>query len=391
MLFDWLKQRENILALCIALVVLVLHLIIIDQVDRNMFDEAHYIPEAKAILEGGELGNLEHPPLGKLFIAAGIDLFGDNPWGWRTFSVLFGVASIILFYLICQNLTSNRYIPLIATFIFAFENQSFVQSSVAMLDVYGLTLLLASFWLYLRGNYISSGIVLALSVLAKLSGVIGVVAIIGHWLLVRRNEKWKGLKFVIVSPLAFILLMPALDWLAIGSLECPWDRIGFMRENLSVLTFSNTTHDQMSHPWTWIVSFKPMCFWYKPTYWASPSWTILALIIPSLCYAVYATIKRSSLSLFAILWFISTYVSLIAIDLITDRIMFKFYFYPTIGAICLVLGVGIYHLWTLSSKREDERIRWAIRIPILGFFIAHLVVFAIMSPYCDYGWTTNCG
>ena len=147
----------------------------------------------------------------------------------------------------------------------------------------------------------------------------------------------------------------------------------------------------MSHSWTWIVSFKPMCFWYKPTYWASPSWTVLALIIPSLCYAVYATIKRSSLSLFAILWFISTYVSLIAIDLITDRIMFKFYFYPTIGAICLALGVGIYHLWTISSNREDPRIRWAIRIPILGFFIAHLVVFAIMSPYCDHGWTTNCG
>ena len=32
-------------------------------------------------------------------------IFGDNPLGWRFFSVILGAISIVLFYLICRNLS----------------------------------------------------------------------------------------------------------------------------------------------------------------------------------------------------------------------------------------------------------------------------------------------
>ena len=49
------------------------------------FDEgAFYIPAAREYLNGNFLANFEHPPLAKLFMSAGILIFGDNPWGWRT-------------------------------------------------------------------------------------------------------------------------------------------------------------------------------------------------------------------------------------------------------------------------------------------------------------------
>ena len=38
--------------------------------------------------------NPEHPPLGKEIIAAGLALFGDDPWGWRFFPVLAGSATM---------------------------------------------------------------------------------------------------------------------------------------------------------------------------------------------------------------------------------------------------------------------------------------------------------
>ena len=47
------------------------------------FDEVHYLPAARALLELSHLANPEHPPLGKELIALGIALFGDRPLGWR--------------------------------------------------------------------------------------------------------------------------------------------------------------------------------------------------------------------------------------------------------------------------------------------------------------------
>ena len=67
----------------------------------------------------------EHPPLGKLIIVAGIEIFGDNPWGWRFFPILFGTASIVLFYFLCRRLDMSRNASNIATFLLAFENMTF--------------------------------------------------------------------------------------------------------------------------------------------------------------------------------------------------------------------------------------------------------------------------
>lgn len=388
---SWFKRKENILVLSFALATLILHLVIIGQVDSLMFDENHYVPPARAIIQGEEPGNLEHPPLGKLFIAAGIEVFGDNPWGWRFFSIVFGTASILLFYCICKQLTRRRWLPVLATFIFAFDNQSFVQSHVAMLDVYSVTFMLGAFFLYLRGNYASSGVVLALSTLAKMTGALAGIVIVLHWFVTRWDKKREGLLFILGAGVGLFALMPLFDYLMMGELQYPWDRIDYMRDRMSSLTFSSTDHDQATHPWEWILSMKPLCIWYKPTYWSAPSWTVWALIIPAIASAIYGVIKRSQWCLFALAWFAGIYLSLIAIDLITDRIMFRFYFYLTLGAVCLALGFAAHWIWTRSSQVERPSLRWAIRVPVMAFFVAHIVVFAIMSPYTNLGWTLNCG
>ncbi len=388
---NWFKKRENLGVIFISMVILVLHLILINDVNSPMFDEHHYIPEAIAIIDGEKLDNLEHPPLGKMLLADSIRLCGDNTYGWRLFSSLFGVASIILFYLICQELTRFKYLPLVATAIFAFENHHFVQSSIAMLDVFTVTFMMGAFLLYLRGMFIAAGLVLALSALAKLSGILGGIIILGHWLITQRKPWTDGIKFFVTSVLTFVLLMPFLDYFASGEFEWPWDRINFMREQLASVTFSSSEHDQRSYPWEWLISHKPMCFWYKPTFWGSPSWTLWIMIIPSIWFAVYGAIKRSSWALFAVIWFAATYVSWIPTVLISDRISYKFYFYPTIGAICLALAFAIHKIWLASNNRENTLDKWAIRIPVILFFIAHLAAFVIMSPFCDWWWTTECG
>src|SRR4051812_11871945 len=71
----------------------------IDAAKDIYFDEAWYVPTARAWLATGEMLHQEHPPLGKLLIAASISLFGDNAWGWRVMSAAFGAVTILAVWL----------------------------------------------------------------------------------------------------------------------------------------------------------------------------------------------------------------------------------------------------------------------------------------------------
>ncbi len=385
MSLNWFRQWENISALAIAAIVLTLHLVIINQVESRILDEQHYIPEANAILEGEEIDNPEHPPLAKLILAGSIKVFGDNTVGWRITPILFGVAGIILFYLICQKLTSRRWIPVLATSLFAFENMTFVMSSVAMLDVFGFTFMLAGFLLYLHNKYIPSGITIALSALAKLSGAFAGGIILLHWLLVRRRPKSDGLKFFAAAPVAFLALMPLFDYLAMGELLYPWDRIDFMISTHSTLTFESIDHPALAYPWEWLFYPDPMWFWYHPTYQANVNWTLWALTIPLPAYAVYEAVKRlNSLCIFALSWMAGTWLIWIPIVLVTDRVMFKFYYYPSVGALYLILALGIHRLLTHTSRLDDSVLQWSVRAIIIALLLGHLAAFVIMSPYCHW-------
>ncbi|MFP4641853.1 MAG: phospholipid carrier-dependent glycosyltransferase [Dehalococcoidia bacterium] len=377
----WFKDKQNILALIITLLLLGLHLAVINSPDELMFDENHYVTEARSILAGEGLEHPEHPSLSKLFIALGITIFGDNAFGWRIFSVLFGVAAIMLFYLICKSLTTRRYLPLFATFIFAFDNFNFVQGGIAMLDVFSVTLMLASFLLYLRTRYMSSGIALAFSAVAKVPGAFGGGAILLHWLFTRRRPKRDAVKFLISAPLAFLALMLLVDYIATGQLLYPWDRVHYMVTTHAGLTFASTTAGNVSHPWDWIISPVPMAYCYNPWYLGCTTWTLWGLIIPSMGYAIYEAIKRNSMCIFALAWFASTYIVWIPIELITDRIMFKFYFYPSIGAVCLPLALGIYRIAAASGKIQRKKWRWTVRGLIILWMISHTGLFIFMSPF----------
>ncbi|HEX9775132.1 MAG TPA: glycosyltransferase family 39 protein [Actinomycetota bacterium] len=126
-------------------------------------DEIHYVPDARDVLtygtesdkrvedDGGKSGAfVVHPPVGKWFIAAGIRLFGDRPFGWRFFGALFATLSTLLMYLIGLRLWHSTWWAALAALLLTVEGLWFVQSRVAMLDIYAAVFLLAAFWLLLE-------------------------------------------------------------------------------------------------------------------------------------------------------------------------------------------------------------------------------------------------
>jgi dolichyl-phosphate-mannose--protein O-mannosyl transferase len=122
--------------------------------EKFYFDEVHYVPAARQMLEPvmpEPMLNPMHPPLAKQLIALSIHWFGDGPLGWRYPGVLFGSLAIVAVYL-CGLALFAAQGPAIAASLLAFFNQMlFVQSRIAMLDIFALTFSLFAIAAFMHG------------------------------------------------------------------------------------------------------------------------------------------------------------------------------------------------------------------------------------------------
>ncbi|MDA4123550.1 MAG: glycosyltransferase family 39 protein [Thaumarchaeota archaeon] len=240
LLLRYPKQRKVILVLlCITVGIMVAHLYTINSpatsqcfgtvgVQGCVFDEIRYIPAAQALLSGEKCGpyldncNLEHPFLAKAFIAAGIALFGDNDFGWRFFEALLGTLCIPLVFGICVKFTRDNRLALFAAFLIAFETLFFVQSSIAVIDIYMIFFGLLAFLVYVADvhfwkfdRYVISGMLLGLSALSKELGVF-MLAFLVFYILVfgaggRRVRTISSVKMLAVAVALFCVGLQLYD------------------------------------------------------------------------------------------------------------------------------------------------------------------------------------
>jgi dolichyl-phosphate-mannose-protein mannosyltransferase len=114
---------------------------------QTVFDEAWYTFDAVAYLGGGAFAPTppvvairddstpQHPPLGKWLIAAGIGPY-NRPIGWRLPSMLFGVAGVLLVYLLALTLWRSPWWAGLGGLLVALDGVHIVQSRLAMLDIF---------------------------------------------------------------------------------------------------------------------------------------------------------------------------------------------------------------------------------------------------------------
>jgi predicted membrane-bound dolichyl-phosphate-mannose-protein mannosyltransferase len=376
-------KREYFWLCLLILATLVMHFIIINNPAELILDEQHYVNDARNISANHTTERAEHPPLGKLIVVAGIKLFGDNPWGWRFFPIIFGTAGIALFYLLCRRLDMSRTASSIATFLLALENLTFLQASVAMLDVFYVTFMIAAFLLYANRKYIASGIAIGLSGLAKLNGALAGPVVLIHWIFTRRGRSWWFLLTGFFAVIVFVELMIPFDFAIsrhFAGLADPLHRIQSMLSLSGSLTFANVDHPSASRPWDWLISWKPMAYWIMPHYTAAISFTIWALAIPTFAYMVWRAVKGSEAGLFGVAWFAGTFLLLIPLSIITDRVSYPYYFYPSVGAICIGLALGLSRLIDIFQSRSSGKLKWTALSVVIFILFLHLVSFFILSP-----------
>ncbi|HYB04538.1 MAG TPA: glycosyltransferase family 39 protein, partial [Nitrososphaerales archaeon] len=154
----------------LMLILLVLHVFAMSFPNGNnppqyVFDEAYYVPAGQDLLHL-VASNLEHPFFGKVWVALGIYLFGNDFFGWRIFYVLIGTATVGVFYELAR-LFFNKEKALLAASLLGFETLFFIHTSLALLEGPPIFFALLGFLAYLRRHYYWSAVAFALSILSK--------------------------------------------------------------------------------------------------------------------------------------------------------------------------------------------------------------------------------
>ena len=117
-------------------------------VPHAYFDEVHYLPAARELLALDEFTNREHPLLGKELIALGIALFGDNPVGWRLLPTLLGTLALFGAMRALWFASESRFATLAYGVLLATGFILFVQSRIAMLDIFMAAFVMIALWLF---------------------------------------------------------------------------------------------------------------------------------------------------------------------------------------------------------------------------------------------------
>lgn len=157
----WLNRPVLAIA-AVALLAAGLRFYDLDQPSSRVFDEVYYSKsgcvfvgfsnrrcdirsndEKYWVESKGETGSWVHPPLGKWAIGLGEKLVGTDALGWRISAATFGTLSVVLLAVIAQLLFGSPLWTLVAGLLLATENLNFVQSRVAMLDIF------LTFWVVL--------------------------------------------------------------------------------------------------------------------------------------------------------------------------------------------------------------------------------------------------
>lgn len=102
------------------------------------FDEIYHVRTAYENIHGIEPYEITHPPLGKLILACGIQIFGMNPFGWRFMGTLTGVLMLPVLYIFAKMLFKKSKYAAVATILFAVDFMHFAQTRIGTIDSYSI-------------------------------------------------------------------------------------------------------------------------------------------------------------------------------------------------------------------------------------------------------------
>jgi dolichyl-phosphate-mannose-protein mannosyltransferase len=416
-----LQTRPYLVALLLGLAAQTLFTVHLDRPSRIMFDEVHYVPAARTLLDLEGPRNVEHPLVGKELIGAGIVLFGDNPIGWRAFTALAGTATVLGAFAFLWLLLGSMRAALVGAVLTALNQSVYVQARTAMLDIFLGAFLLWAMVVMLwaaRGvsgqvtrRWVGAGVLLGLAVGTKWAAV-PYVALAGlAFLLLRirdarlakrplasalsgKNQPhWPGLPIlpglVLLGTVSiatyFLTFLPAFfyarDPLTLAGL------IPLQREMYALQTQVLQAHTYQSDWWSWPLMLRPIWYFYE---WDEGAQRGVLLIgnpvimwggllgVAACLWAGFREKAHRPLAL-AFLWIASLGIYVV----IPKSLGFYYYYHISAIFLCLALAAAFHHFDRGRGKGREE---WFV-FAALAMFVYFYPILAASPLPDEHGFT----
>ncbi len=121
----------------------------------TIFDEIYHARTGYEFNNGLITYEWTHPPLGKIFIALGMRIFGTSPFGWRFFGTLFGILMVAFIYVLAKKMFKSTFFASVAAIIMATDFMHFTQTRIATIDVF-ITFFIILMYLFMYWYYTMS-------------------------------------------------------------------------------------------------------------------------------------------------------------------------------------------------------------------------------------------
>jgi dolichyl-phosphate-mannose--protein O-mannosyl transferase len=364
--------------------------------EKYIFDEVYHAITAKLIarndvrayewwnppVEPNTAVDWLHPPLAKYTQAIGILMFGENSFGWRISSVVFGVLVIAAVFKLADVAFDSKPLALTAAALSSLDGLLLVQSRIAMNDIHVTFFILMTvlfYLLYIKRHQplwlLATGMAAGLAIGSKWSGLY-ILALVGlfqagylisqAWKMSRRKKQaWMGWFQTSVLSVVALVIIPIVLYLAAYShmfLQGKgWEHFRELHNQIWwYQTTLKATHSYQSRPWEWFLDARPV--WYFVEYsGASQIANIYAFGNPLIFWAgglaVLATIagllwqwRMTKQVSFSVVMILASYLIVWLPWQLSPRIMFFYHYTPAVPFMTILTAYWLRKLWRRGWK-----------------------------------------
>lgn len=364
------------------------------------FDEVHYLPAARELLEGGIYRNQEHPLLGKQLIALGIAIFGDSPFGWRVMPWLAGTLGLYAGMRAMWFASQSRFASLAFGILLASGFALFVQSRIAMLDIFMVSALSVAAWQFAaairepetgRRRLIVTGIALGCAMASKWNAV-PLAVLPGLAFLAARiaADRRRPLTSKRGIPVPGVSLLEAALWLGLlpvllylVSFLPAWNLqdsplpglglLGMQQHMLSLQTQVLDPHPYQSVLPEWIANWRAIWYLYQPVDGAQRGIMLIGnpftmlLGLPALMWCAITGIRTRN---WARLSVVIGYLAGIGLWVFAEKSV-QFYYHYLVASCFLLAGLAL----ALDALWQDGRRKLSG-----GILLTSLALFGLFYP-----------
>ncbi len=422
------RSRADIaIPVVLALIALALYLPRIGTPDQYVYDEVYHAytgaqyaagnadayvwytsapPDTEPPIQGVAY-EWTHPPLGKLFIAVGVLLFGDGPVGWRVACALFGAIGVAVAYWLGLRITARRSIAILAGGLLLVDGLYFVQSRTGMVDIFVLVFTLSALLAFhgfltapataVRRPLLYTGLFMGLALATKWNAVYasGLIGLIALWRLYhywqasgrrrpRPDDVTAFREHLVWVPAALIVLPLAVYVLSYLPFFLEGHSWGDFREVQRQMWYYHThlvaEHDYASSWWEWPLNLRPV--WYHGAYdgdlrintYASGNPILFWAFLPAVAWVTWRwwrdrTRERGAQAalLILLIGFFGPWLPWA----FSPRMAFAYHFLPSVPFGVLAVAVVLADLW---RRREFGK------VAVVGYVAAAVLAFAFFYP-----------